>query len=140
MRIGELAKAANVSKDTVRHYVDIGLIVAGKNPDNGYQEFSLTMLNRLRFIKTAQRLGFKLEEIVGIFHSAKQAESPCANVRDIIQHRIQETRQQIAELDQLCSRMDQALHEWESMPDGVPNGQSVCHLIESQALSFNNIA
>ena len=134
MRIGELAKLGQVSKDTVRYYVELGLLLAGKNPDNGYQEFSPAMANRLQFIKTAQRLGFKLEEITDIFRSAEQSESPCANVRDIIQRRIIQTRQQILDLERLCQRMESALTAWENLPDGVPNGNSVCRLIESQFL------
>jgi DNA-binding transcriptional MerR regulator len=132
MRIGTLAKTAAVSKDTVRHYVELGLLVANKNPDNGYQEFSQTMLNRLRFIKAAQNLGFKLEEIIGIFRSADQSASPCGEVRDIIQRRISETREHILVLEQLCCRMEQAVSLWDTMPNGMPNGQSVCHLIETQ--------
>jgi hypothetical protein len=31
----------------------------------------------------------------------------------------------------LQTRMEQALTQWGDMPDGVPNGHSVCHLIES---------
>lgn len=132
MKIGVLTQAAKVSKDTVRHYVELGLLVATKNPDNGYQEFSVAMLGRLQFIKAAQSLGFKLEEIIGIFQRADKAESPCASVRDLIQSRIGETRERIKELELLCTRMESALSHWETMPNGIPNGKSVCHLIESQ--------
>ena len=31
----------------------------------------------------------------------------------------------------LQARMEQALVLWADMPDGVPDGHSVCHLIES---------
>jgi hypothetical protein len=33
----------------------------------------------------------------------------------------------------LQKRMEQALEQWADMPDGVPDGHSVCHLIESFA-------
>jgi len=28
-------------------------------------------------------------------------------------------------------RMEKALKKWRQMPDGIPDGDSVCHLIES---------
>ncbi len=34
---------------------------------------------------------------------------------------------------ELQARMEQALTEWEKLPDGVPNGESVCYLIESMS-------
>ena len=33
----------------------------------------------------------------------------------------------------LQARMEQALKQWADMPDGIPDGHSVCHLIESFA-------
>ena len=63
MKISELAKRAGVTKDTIRHYVAIGLLNHGVNPDNGYQIFDKGSLARLRFIKEARQLGFRLEEV-----------------------------------------------------------------------------
>lgn len=131
MKIGELAKAAGVTKDTVRHYVEIGLLTAARDPNNGYQAFSPTSLDRLRFIKSAQNLGFRLEDIQLIFRDADDHQSPCPRVRDIIVERIAETRQRIAELTRLCENMDTAVAVWEAMPNGIPNGHSICQLIES---------
>lgn len=37
MTIGIFAKNANVSRETVRHYVELGLIKTSKHPDNGYR-------------------------------------------------------------------------------------------------------
>jgi MerR family Zn(II)-responsive transcriptional regulator of zntA len=132
MKIGELAKAAEVSKDAIRHYLDTGLLQAEKDPGNGYQVFSPEAVSRLRFIKQAQQLGFRLEDIAGIFRDAEDAQSPCPRVRDIIVERIRETRQQIAELTRLCDNMETAVESWEQMPNQMPNGHSICRLIESQ--------
>ncbi|MCW8195595.1 MerR family transcriptional regulator [Proteobacteria bacterium 005FR1] len=135
MKIGELAKAAEVSKDTIRHYLDMGLLQAEKDPGNGYQVFSPEAVSRLRFIKQAQQLGFRLDDIARIFEDAQDAQSPCPRVRDIIVERIRETRQQIAELTRLCDNMEKAVGSWEEMPNQMPNGQSICRLIESQTNS-----
>lgn len=48
MRVAQLAKAAAVSPETVRHYTDLGLLRPTRNPDNGYQQYSNADLQRLR--------------------------------------------------------------------------------------------
>jgi len=53
MTIGIFAKNANVSRETVRHYVELGLIETSKHPDNGYQLFSEKALMRMQFIRGA---------------------------------------------------------------------------------------
>jgi len=132
MKISELALAAGTSKDTVRHYVDLGLLKAHKHPENGYQLFDELALNRLIFIKMARGLGLSLQDIQQIFSDEKNAKSPCPRVRHLMEQRIAATRQRIVELNALCERMEKAMDEWRDMPDSVPNGKSLCKLIESQ--------
>lgn len=131
MRIGELARTTGVSRDTIRHYVELGLITAQRDPVNGYQLFSAAAVQRLRFIRVARALGFHLDEVRCIFGKAATGRSPCSDVRDIIQQRIADTRGKIAELEALCARMQAAVDQWDAMPDGRPTGNSICRLIES---------
>jgi hypothetical protein len=60
-----------------------------------------------------------------------EGHSPCPRVREILQRRIVENREHLKELLDLQERMEKALLNWADMPDGAPDGQSVCHLIES---------
>ena len=132
MKISELAKHAGVTRDTIRHYVAIGLLRAERDQDNGYQIFNSQALSRLQFIKTARQLGFRLNDIQEIFSDAAHDHSPCPRVRELIAHRITETRKTIEELTQLCDRMEISMSAWKGMPDGEPDGHSICRLIESQ--------
>lgn len=74
MKVNELAKAAGVSGDTVRHYVRQGLIQAKKDPANGYRFFQASMVQRLKFIKAAQRLGLSLQDIRRILSDANKGD------------------------------------------------------------------
>ncbi len=132
MKISELAKAAGTSKDTVRHYVELGLLQPGRNPENGYQVFDEAALNRLNFIRMARGLGLGLQDIQLVFADAIHSKSPCPRVRHLMEQRVAETRRHIAELTELCERMEKAMSEWRGMPDSVPTGSSLCRLIESQ--------
>ncbi|MCB1930116.1 MAG: MerR family DNA-binding protein [Rhodocyclaceae bacterium] len=131
MRVSELARSTGVSADAVRHYTRIGLLAPEKDPDNGYRRFNGKDLSRLRFILQAKLLGFQLEEIGQILGMSDHGRTPCPVVRDIVQRRIVETRQRLAEMRALQARLEQALALWAEMPDGVPDGHAVCALIEA---------
>lgn len=131
LTVSALSKAAQTTADTIRHYVRIGLLTPSRNPDNGYRLFSDDEIKKVQFIRRAKGLGFTLHDIQTIFDHGKAGESPCPAVRDIIQQRINKNRSRLAELNRLQQRMDSALEKWKSMPDGEPNGDAICHLIES---------
>jgi DNA-binding transcriptional MerR regulator len=131
MKVSELARRAEVTAETVRHYTREGLLHPQRDPDNGYQLFDQTDLERLRFIQRARTLGFSVAEIGDILAHADQGDSPCPMVRDLLASRLPQIRARIRELEALASRMEQALDAWAEMPDGTPDGHSLCRLIES---------
>lgn len=132
MKISQLSRTVGVTRDTIRHYVDLGLLTPRRDPDNGYQIFDRAALSRLQFIRAARQLGFHLDDIRAIFADAEGDDSPCPRVRELLAQRIADTRRTITELTALCDRMEHTLAEWETMPDSTPNGHSVCKLIESR--------
>lgn len=129
--VTQLAGYANVTADAVRYYVRLGLLKPVRNPCNGYRVFKKEDMKRLRFICQAKRLGYTLDDIAQIFADADKERSPCPRVREIIQRRMQENRQHLDELNALQTRMEDAVQQWSAMPDGMPDGHSICHLIES---------
>jgi MerR family transcriptional regulator, Zn(II)-responsive regulator of zntA len=132
MNVTQLARKTTVSADAVRYYARIGLLRPGRNPDNGYRKFDVVDIQRLRFIRQAKTLGFTLDEIREMLDEARKGRSPCPRVREILQHRVRENAEKLRELMRLQRRMEKALARWQALPDGVPDGHSVCHLIESE--------
>jgi MerR family mercuric resistance operon transcriptional regulator len=63
MRIGELARSVDVNVETIRYYQRIGLLTLPKKPYGGMRSYGEEDLQRLRFIRRAQQLGFSLEDI-----------------------------------------------------------------------------
>lgn len=131
MTVSEIAAKAAVEPHVVRYYTRIGLLCPTRDSRNGYRSYSNYELVRLRFIHQAQSLGFTLRDIEQIFEESSRRESPCPGVRATIERRIEENKVRLQELMRLQQRMERALVQWASMPDGMPNGESVCHLIES---------
>src|SRR4051812_21844577 len=62
LTIGRLARAADVGVETIRYYQDRELLPVP--PSSGaFRYYPLSLVERIRFIKQAQELGFSLEEI-----------------------------------------------------------------------------
>ncbi len=131
LTVSGLSKETQTTPDAIRHYVRIGLLTPLRDPDNGYRLFSDGDLQKVAFIRRARGLGFTLHDIQTIIDHSSKGRSPCPEVRLIISQRIGEYRARLVELDALLQRMDDALEKWQSMPDGEPDGDGICHLIES---------
>ena len=131
LTVNELAVQCQAPAHVVRYYTRIGLIEPAGLQDNGYRLFAARDAKKLRFIRMAKQLGFTLNEIKSITQHADRGESPCEDVRRVIQNHIEENRVKIDEMLQLQNRMELALEQWKNWTDGIPDGNSVCHLIES---------
>jgi DNA-binding transcriptional MerR regulator len=102
LTIGKLATKAGLSRDTIRFYEREALLPKAARTPAGYRLYSSEMVQRLRFIKQAQVLGFSLTEIRHLLDGYQDAEQ-CAYVQHLLEHKI-------AELDQKMHDI-QALHE-----------------------------
>lgn len=61
-KIGELAAAAGVGRDTIRYYERTGLLREPERTAAGYRLYDETDLERVNFIRSAQELGFTLDQ------------------------------------------------------------------------------
>jgi Hg(II)-responsive transcriptional regulator len=63
MTIGEVADRSNVNVQTIRYYERRGLLPTPRRSPSGYRQYSANNVERIRFIKRAQALGFSLDDI-----------------------------------------------------------------------------
>jgi MerR family transcriptional regulator, Zn(II)-responsive regulator of zntA len=131
MTVNQLSKHGGVTPHVVRYYARIGLLDPIRDPDNGYKLFSRDDVERLRFIRVAQHLGYTLDEIGRILRIRDGGKSPCATVRAMLERRIAENRRKLEELHALQQRMEQAHARWRRLPDRAEGCGRFCHLIES---------
>jgi len=108
MRIGELAQASQVSRDTLRFYEQRGLIAAQRSA-NGYRDYPADMLQLVLYIKTAQRLGFSLSEIGNSVGALWQAPDPDSAVTQLLQDKLNLIETRITELEQLRQELQHRL-------------------------------
>ncbi|QIJ03794.1 MerR family transcriptional regulator [Shewanella chilikensis] len=84
--IGKLAEQASINVETVRYYERRGLIEKPEKPHLGYRLYPLATLNRIKFIKRSQDLGFTLEEISNLL---SLNDTPCIEGKRNANHTFQ---------------------------------------------------
>jgi len=74
LSIGRMARAANVSADTVRYYERMGLISPRRRENSRYRAYSKADLRRLVMIRRARDIGLSIEEIATLIALRPQAD------------------------------------------------------------------
>lgn len=95
LTIGQLAAAGEVGVETVRFYQRKGLLDTPAR-DTGIRRYGCADLRRLRFIRTAQKVGFTLDEIAELLELDADLDRPRA--RELARQRIARLDAQIADL------------------------------------------
>jgi MerR family transcriptional regulator, copper efflux regulator len=116
MRIGELARKAEVNIQTVRYYERKRLLRAPARTSGGYRSYLASDLEHLRFIKWCQRLGFTLREIRGLLplHTAVAERSATdrqelRGLQDLLASKRSDIEGRIAALRKLSRQLGKAL-------------------------------
>ena len=113
LTIGELASSAGVTTDTVRYYERRGLLPRAGRSRAGYRLYTEEQVERLRFIKQAQSLGFSLDEIKGLLPERGAGLSECGRVRDLLSAKLTELDRRLAEISAFRKTLVSYLQECE---------------------------
>ena len=76
MQSSTIQKKLNISRDTLRHYVALGLLQPHRNAQNGYLEYTEKDVKTLEFILQAKELGFTLQHIKELSDKVKNTQCP----------------------------------------------------------------
>ena len=97
LRSGQLAAAAGVNVQTLRYYERRGLLPVPERSLGGHREYGPQAARLLRVIKTAQRLGFTLDEIAQLLDISAHR-GPRPGLRGHAEAKLVETDAKIAQL------------------------------------------
>ncbi|MBE0547901.1 MAG: Hg(II)-responsive transcriptional regulator [Rubrivivax sp.] len=122
--IGALAEAAGVNVETIRFYQRKGLMPEPEKPYGSIRRYGAAELARVRFIKSAQRLGFSLEEIGELLKLEDGAR--CSEARQLAEQKLVDVRQKLGDLQ----RIESVLAELVARCSAV-RGRVNCPLIAS---------
>ncbi|MBI4219258.1 MAG: heavy metal-responsive transcriptional regulator [Chloroflexi bacterium] len=106
LTISKLAARANLNSDTIRYYERVGLLPKPQRTSSGYRLYEPDQVERLQFIRGAQRLGLRLKEIQELLAVRDRGLCPCGHTEALISRRLAELN---AELERLESLKDELL-------------------------------
>ncbi len=101
MKIGELAKRADVPIDTVRYYEREGLIPPPIRRASGYRDYVDADVDRLRFMRRAKGLGFTLHEIRELLSLTAMSGDDMAALHALTQAKLRDVEERIHSLTRI---------------------------------------
>jgi len=108
LTIGRLAKAAEVNVETIRYYQRVGLVNEPVKPLEGFRVYPEETVNRIRFIKRAQKLGFSLQDIA---HLLELGDGHCDDVREQAEAKLAQIEAQIKDLQAMRKTLKKLITE-----------------------------
>lgn len=115
MSIGRLAQQAGVNVETIRFYHRRGLLAQPTRPYGGIRRYQTSHAERVTFIKSAQRLGFSLDEIRGLLRL--EDGTHCHEARELAAAKLGLVRSRLRDLrsmEQALSKLIQECGEGQS--------------------------
>ncbi|EKP2261756.1 Hg(II)-responsive transcriptional regulator [Escherichia coli] len=105
LTIGVFAKAAGVNVETIRFYQRKGLLREPDKPYGSIRRYGEADVVRVKFVKSAQRLGFSLDEIAELLRLDDGTH--CEEASSLAEHKLKDVREKMADL----ARMETVLSE-----------------------------
>ena len=96
LTIGAFARAAGVNLETIRFYQRKGLLPQPAKPYGSIRRYGRADVTRVRFVKSAQRLGFSLDEIAELLRL--EDGTHCEEASGLAEHKLQDVRGKLADL------------------------------------------
>ena len=130
LTIGRLAQAAGVGVETIRYYQQ-RMLLPIPAASGGYRQYPAELVDRIRFVKRAQELGFSLDEITGLLrlHDGSDRKS----IRNIANARLVQIEAKLADLRRMEKVLKHLIAACEHTKAGLP-----CPIIETLAHDVNN--
>jgi DNA-binding transcriptional MerR regulator len=138
LKIGELAKQADVAVGTIRYYESLGLLEPAQRSKSGYRYYTANAIKRLEFIKKAQLLRFSLSEVQQILGVRDRGEPVCSLVHALLNKKIKELDEQLRQISMFKTELENYRDLWTNRTFDEPQGQQVCSLIEEVANNFSS--
>lgn len=130
--IGQLARAAEIPATTVRYYERIGLLLADDRSQGNYRLYSQASLRRLKFVRSAQSIGFTLDDIQSLLGAESGKPPSCSDVQELIKERLAEIKERLSSLRHVQRLLRSSLAKCQKAMR-----PKCCHVIE--ALEANTL-
>jgi len=110
MTISKAARAAGVGVETIRFYERKGLIAQPPKPvASGFRDYPAATVQRIRFIRQAQEIGFSLREIDELLSLRADPRADCRDVRERATVKLAEVDRKIARLSRIRAALEELI-------------------------------
>jgi DNA-binding transcriptional MerR regulator len=114
LKIGAVARQAEVSVDTIRYYERRGVLdPAGRLP-SGYRLYPETAVATIKLARRLQSLGMTLDEVSEALKAHDRGNATCQSERWRLEAVLERTRARLAELGAVQANLETALHGCDS--------------------------
>ena len=127
LRIGELARRSGVNLETLRYYERRGLLPKPPRTRSGYRSYPTVAVQRVRFIKRAQALGFSLSEIYDLLALGTERGKTGAELRRHARAEESKVKQKIRSLQAMKTVLREFLR-----PGRLPAERSLMGLVDDK--------
>jgi DNA-binding transcriptional MerR regulator len=114
LTVGQLASRAGVRADTIRYYERVGMLPVPRRTGGEHRRYRGTDVDRLLFIRGAQRLGLRLAEIRDLLAVRDTGACPCEPASDLL-------RQHAAQIEEDIRRLSALRDELRGMLSAMPS-------------------
>lgn len=101
LKIGDVARQAELSIDAVRFYEREGLLGRVRRSSAGQRQYDDETVRRLAFVRRATALGFSLAEVKSLLTLRVSSRVPCERVRERALTKLADIDRRIAELQEM---------------------------------------
>jgi DNA-binding transcriptional MerR regulator len=111
MKIGEIVEKTGVSRDTIRLYDKLGLLMNVTRPfeHNNYKDYGEMNVHRIKMVKEMQKMGLKLKECKGVIDALVNDEMDADRRKQFIQEKVNEVEESIQSLTTIKSFLQEHL-------------------------------
>jgi MerR family transcriptional regulator, mercuric resistance operon regulatory protein len=109
LRSGQVASLAGVNLQTLRYYERRGLLDEPGRTLGGHRAYPPETVATVRIIKTAQRLGFTLDEVTELLETGRHRHRSTRGLQDRARAKLSEVEDRIADLRVIADTLRAAI-------------------------------
>ncbi len=129
MNIGQLSSLSDVPAQTIRFYEKRGLLPEPQRRANGYRVYDQSAIDRIAFIRRAQRAGLTLNEIGGVLDVRAEGRTPCSHVSQLLTTKLRDVTTQMQELRTLRGELETLIDRSTLLDPADCTDGDICHIL-----------
>jgi DNA-binding transcriptional MerR regulator len=131
LRIGEVARQTGLTVDALRFYEKERLLQRPPRTSGGFRLFSAEDIERVRFIRQVQELGFSLGEVKELLVLRTGSVDACSRVRGLLEEKLIKVRHHIRELCKLEQELKGAIQRCDTTQRSTRRNEQPCPVLET---------